>query len=77
LQRGHVADSIVQQAAEMGCDLIVIGSHGRRGLRRALGSETSDRGVDVAIELARTTEVACDWCTSSTSSRWLALLILP
>ena len=37
---GRVADSIVEQAALHGCDLIVMGSHGRRGLgRMMLGSD--------------------------------------
>ena len=37
---GRVADSIVEQAVQHGCDLIVMGSHGRRGLRRMmLGSD--------------------------------------
>ena len=35
----RVADVIVAQAAQHGCDLIVMGSHGRRGFSRlALGS---------------------------------------
>ena len=37
---GRVADQIVKQAAEWRADLIVIGTHGRRGLKRlALGSD--------------------------------------
>src|SRR5574337_267536 len=37
---GRVADSIVDQAVQHGCDLIVMGSHGRRGLgRMLLGSD--------------------------------------
>jgi nucleotide-binding universal stress UspA family protein len=36
-----VAESILQAARKHGCDLIVMASHGRRGLRRVLlGSET-------------------------------------
>lgn len=36
------SESIVAAAAERGCDLIVVGSHGRRGLERLmLGSETT------------------------------------
>lgn len=34
--RGGVAQAVVQQAVELRCELILIGSHGRRGLRRAL-----------------------------------------
>ena len=33
---GRVADTIVQQAKRWRADLIVIGTHGRRGLQRAL-----------------------------------------
>jgi nucleotide-binding universal stress UspA family protein len=33
---GRVADTIVRQAKRLRADLIVMGTHGRRGLRRAL-----------------------------------------
>jgi len=37
---GRVADMIVEEATNAGCDLIVIGTHGRRGFSRAvLGSD--------------------------------------
>ena len=37
---GRVADEIVKQAAQWPADLIVMGTHGRRGLKRlALGSD--------------------------------------
>lgn len=37
------ADAIVQAAQEQGCDLIVMSSHGRRGVRRLLlGSQTAE-----------------------------------
>jgi nucleotide-binding universal stress UspA family protein len=37
------ADGIIESAAERGCDLIVMASHGRRGLRRLLlGSVTNE-----------------------------------
>lgn len=39
----HPADGIVATAAEKGCDLIVMSSHGRRGVARLLiGSQTQD-----------------------------------
>lgn len=39
----HPADGILEAAKSKGCDLIVMGSHGRRGLSRlVLGSETSE-----------------------------------
>jgi nucleotide-binding universal stress UspA family protein len=38
--RGRVADIVVDEACKAGCDVIVMGSHGRRGLSRiALGSD--------------------------------------
>jgi nucleotide-binding universal stress UspA family protein len=38
--QGRIADVIVDEAREAGCDLIVIGTHGRRGFSRlALGSD--------------------------------------
>ncbi|HEX6704815.1 MAG TPA: universal stress protein [Albitalea sp.] len=36
LQGGRVADVIVDEARQSACDLIAIGTHGRRGIRRAL-----------------------------------------
>ena len=39
----HPATAIVETAKSSGCDLIVIASHGRRGLRKLfLGSQTSE-----------------------------------
>jgi nucleotide-binding universal stress UspA family protein len=39
----HPAEGIVDTAAERGCDLIVMSSHGRRGARRLmLGSQTAE-----------------------------------
>ncbi|HJS41545.1 MAG TPA: universal stress protein, partial [Sphingomicrobium sp.] len=44
------AQAIVRTAKLQGCDLIVIASHGRRGIRRALlGSQTSEVLVDTTI----------------------------
>jgi len=40
---GRAADAIVETAKSAGCNLIVMGSHGRRGLTRLLlGSQTSE-----------------------------------
>lgn len=37
------ADAIIEEAEKLGCDLIVMTSHGRRGLRRLLlGSQTAE-----------------------------------
>jgi nucleotide-binding universal stress UspA family protein len=39
----HAATAIVETARSRGCDLIVMSSHGRRGLRKLfLGSQTSE-----------------------------------
>lgn len=39
----YPADAIVETAQKLGCDLIVMASHGRRGLRKALlGSQTTE-----------------------------------
>ncbi|RZL92738.1 MAG: universal stress protein [Variovorax sp.] len=48
--QGRIADVVVDEARSSGCDLIVMGTHGRRGFRRlALGSE--------ADQVARTSPV--------------------
>jgi nucleotide-binding universal stress UspA family protein len=50
LEEGHPGEVIVEKAAELGADLIVMATHGRRGLERALlGS--------VAREVANTATV--------------------
>jgi nucleotide-binding universal stress UspA family protein len=39
----HPASTIIETAKSRGCDLIVMGSHGRRGIRKLfLGSQTSE-----------------------------------
>ena len=43
LQGGRVADAIVDEAREAGCDLIAIGTHGRRGVSRALLGSDAER----------------------------------
>ena len=43
LRGGRVADAIVVEARQSRCDLIVIGTHGRRGVARAmLGSDAEN-----------------------------------
>lgn len=43
LPDGDIAEAILQAAASRDCDLIVMGSHGRRGLGRImLGSKTAE-----------------------------------
>jgi nucleotide-binding universal stress UspA family protein len=56
LKGGRVADAIVQEAKDSGCDLIVIGTHGRRGFNRALlGSDAESvlRASPVPVLLVR------------------------
>jgi nucleotide-binding universal stress UspA family protein len=46
----HPATAIIQTAKSRGCDLIVMASHGRRGLRKLfLGSQTSEVLVDGSV----------------------------
>jgi nucleotide-binding universal stress UspA family protein len=43
IPNAHPATAIIETAKSGGCDLIVMGSHGRRGLRKLLlGSQTSE-----------------------------------
>jgi nucleotide-binding universal stress UspA family protein len=58
---GSVADAIVSEAARLNCDLIVMGTHGRRGLRRlTLGSDAElvVRLSPVPVMLVRRDEAA-------------------
>jgi nucleotide-binding universal stress UspA family protein len=46
----HPATAIIETAKSRGCDLIVMASHGRRGLRKLLlGSQTSDVLTDGSV----------------------------
>lgn len=54
---GDVRESIIDSAAEWGADLIVLGSHGRSGIRRyLLGSvaESVARHARCSVEIVRT-----------------------
>ncbi len=60
LDGGRVADAILQEAKDSACDLIVIGTHGRRGLSRALlGSDAEQvlRQSPVPVLLVRAPNV--------------------
>jgi nucleotide-binding universal stress UspA family protein len=53
---GRAADEIVKQAKKLGTDLIVLGTHGRRGVKRlALGSDAEQvvRRAAVPVLLVR------------------------
>jgi nucleotide-binding universal stress UspA family protein len=55
----RVADIVVERARELGVDLIVLGTHGRRGLRRVvLGSDAEIvlRNTPVPVLLVRAPE---------------------
>lgn len=61
LKGGRVSDAILRTAKAEGCDLIVIGTHGRRGFRRALlGSDAEAvlRQSPVPVLLIRAPEEA-------------------
>ena len=46
----HPATAIIEAAKSGGCDLIVMGSHGRRGLKKLfLGSQTSEVLADGSV----------------------------
>jgi nucleotide-binding universal stress UspA family protein len=46
----HPASAIIETAESRGCDLIVMASHGRRGLRKLwLGSQTSEVLADGSV----------------------------
>jgi len=46
----HPATTIIETARSRGCDLVVMGSHGRRGLRKlSLGSQTSEVLADGSV----------------------------
>lgn len=54
--RGRIADVVVDEAKTAACDLIVMGTHGRRGFSRlALGSDADlvVRGSPVPVMLVR------------------------
>jgi nucleotide-binding universal stress UspA family protein len=50
IPNGHPASAMIETAKSRGCDLIVMGSHGRRGLRKLfLGSQTSEVLADASV----------------------------
>jgi len=57
-----VSDAIVEQVGRQRCDLVVMGTHGRRGLRRlTLGSDAElvVRHAPVPVLLVKATDAAC------------------
>lgn len=60
LTHGRISEAIIDEAARTGCDLIVMGSHGRRGVARmTLGScaEQVLRSASVPVLLVRASQV--------------------
>lgn len=56
ISNSHPAEGILQAAKDIGCDLIVMASHGRRGVRRLfLGSQASEvlAHTDVPVLIVR------------------------
>jgi len=50
IPNAHPATAIIERAKSGGCDLIVMGSHGRRGLKKLfLGSQTSEVLADGSV----------------------------
>ncbi len=50
IPNAHPASAMIETAKSRGCDLIVMGSHGRRGLRKFfLGSQTSEVLADASV----------------------------
>jgi nucleotide-binding universal stress UspA family protein len=50
ISSAHPASAIIETAKSRGCDLIVMASHGRRGLRKLwLGSQTSEVLADGSV----------------------------
>jgi nucleotide-binding universal stress UspA family protein len=59
IEEGHPAEEILQYTREHGIDLIVMGTHGRRGLNRVLlGSVAEEvvRSADVPVMTVRMSE---------------------
>lgn len=57
LEEGDPATAILQVAQELGCDLIVMGTHGRGGLGRLLMGSVADKVVREAPCLVLTVKV--------------------
>jgi nucleotide-binding universal stress UspA family protein len=50
IPNAHPASAMIETAKSRGCDLIVMGSHGRRGLRKLfLGSQTSEVLAEASV----------------------------
>ncbi len=57
VQLGDIRESIIDSAAEWGADLIVVGSHGQRGIQRFLLGSVAEfvaRHARCSVEIVRT-----------------------
>ena len=55
----HPATAIIETAKSRGCDLIVMASHGRRGLRKLFsGSQTSEVLVDGSVPVLVVSQIS-------------------
>lgn len=60
VRRGQPADAIVDYAAEIDCDMIVMGTHGRTGIHRYVAGSVTERVVrlaDAPVFTARKSDV--------------------
>ena len=59
VRAGHPAAAIRSAAEEFGCDLVVLGTHGRRGWRRVLGSTAGEllHGAGFDVYMSKVPEV--------------------
>lgn len=82
VRTGRIAETILEVSEERGADLIVMGTHGRRGLARALLGSVAEsvlRRAAVPVLTIRSehqphcTAQGCAWCTSGvTDELWQA-----
>lgn len=61
--QGSIRDTIVKEAREWGADLLVMGSHGRRGIKRFLLGSIAESVLAVApctVEIVKDPDLVCD-----------------
>lgn len=63
LRNGHAGAQIVEEAKEWGADLVLVGSHGRTGIKRVLMGSVAEHVVAHApcsVEVVRATQAELD-----------------
>lgn len=77
VRNGEVVETIHDVAKELGADLVMMGTHGRTGLARAMIGSVAERVArtsDVPVMLIRRqrrpecAHASCNWCTDSARS---------